>query len=86
MRFKALLEKYAEEEKQREEKAHVIIRDLWAEAESVEKQLKDLLDDDNPIVNRFGMVIVVIMNLVVAIESKLSNDTPIDPDDISQSV
>jgi len=83
--FKALLEKHAEEEKQREEKALTIISDFYSKAESVEKQLKDLLDDDNPILDRFGYVIVLLMNLSSAIESKLSNDVPIDPDDMSQS-
>jgi len=83
--FKALLEKHAEEEKQREEKALTIISDFWSKAESVEKQLKDLLDDDSPILDRFGYVIVLLMNLASAIESKLSNGVPIDPDDFSQS-
>ncbi len=83
--FKALLEKHAEEEKQREEKALTIISDFWSKAESVEKQLKDLLDDDSPILDRFGYVIVLLMNLTSAIESKLSDDVPIDPDDMNQS-
>lgn len=83
--FKALVEKHAEEEKQREEKALTIIADFWSKAESVEKQLKDVLDDDSPILDRFGYVIVLLMNLVSAIESKLSNGVPIDPDDMSQS-
>jgi hypothetical protein len=83
--FKALLEKHAEEEKQREEKALTIISDFCSKAESVEKQLKDLLDDDSPILDRFGYVIVLLMNLVSAIESKLSDGVSIDPDDMSQS-
>lgn len=83
--FKALLEKHAEEEKQREEKALTIISDFWSKAESVEEQLKDLLDDDSPILDRFGYVIISLMNLSSAIESKLSDDVPIDPEDMSQS-
>lgn len=83
--FKTLLEKHAEEEKQEEEEALPIILDFWTKAESVEKQLKDLLEDDNPILDRFGLVIVEIMNLVSAIESKLSNNISVDPDDISQT-
>ncbi len=83
--FKALLEKHAEEEKQQEQKALTIISDFWSKAESIEKELKDLLDDDSPILDRFGYVIVLLMNLVGAIESKLSDGTPIDPDDMSQS-
>lgn len=83
--FKALLEKHTEEEKQKEEEALSIISDFWTKAEEIENKLKDLLDDDNPILDRFSIVIVIIMNLVSAIESKLSNDVPIDPDDFSQS-
>lgn len=83
--FKSLLEKHAEEEKHREKKALTIISDFWSKSESVEKQLKDLLNDDSPILDRFGYVIVLLMNLVSAIESKLSDDVPIDPDDMSQS-
>ena len=83
--FKSLLEKHAEEEKHREEKALTIISDFWGKAESVEKQLKELLDDDSPILNRFGYVIVLLMNLEGAIQAKLSNGVPIDPDDMAQS-
>ena len=80
--FKSLSEKHAEEEKQREEKALTIISDFWGKAESVEKQLKDLLSDNNPILFRFGNVIVLLMNLVGAIKSKLSNGVPVDPDEM----
>ena len=83
--FKALLEKHTEEEKKKEEKAQSIISDFWTKAEEIENQLKNLLDDDNPILERFGLIIVIIMNLESAIDKKLSNDIPIDPDDFSQS-
>lgn len=83
--YKALLEEHAAEEKQREKKALSILQDFMSKAESVEKQLNDLLYDDSPILGRFSLVIVVLMNLVGAIESKLSRDVPIDPDDMSQS-
>lgn len=82
--FKMLLEMQAEAEKPKEEEAHKIIEDFWSKAESLEKQLEDLLGDDSPILDRFGKVIVVLWNLVMAIESKLSDGTPIDPDDMSQ--
>lgn len=83
--FKALLEKHTEEEKHKEKKAHSIISDFRTNAETVEKQLKEVIDDGNPILDRFSLVMVVVMNLAGAIESKLSNDIPIDPDDMSQS-
>lgn len=83
--FKVLLEKHTEEEKQKEKKAHAIISDFLTKTEAVEQQLKELLDDDSPILERFGLIVVVVMNLASAIESKLSNEVPIDPDDMSQS-
>jgi hypothetical protein len=82
--FKVLLEKDTEKEKQKEEEALSIIDDFWTKAEEIEIKLKHLLYDDNPIINRFGIVIIILMHLVNAIESKLSNDVPIDPDDFSQ--
>ena len=82
--FKMLLEMQAKAEKTKEEEAHKIISDFWSKAESLEDQLQALLGDDSPILDRFGKVIVVLWNLVQAIDSKLSNGTPIDPDDMSQ--
>ena len=82
--FKMLLEMQAKAEKKKEEKALKIISDFWSKAESLEDQLKALLGDDSPILDRFGKVIVVLWNLEMAIKSKLSNGTPIDPDDMGQ--
>lgn len=82
--FKMLLEMQAEAEKPKEEEALKIIEDFWEKAGSVEDQLKDLLGDDSPIVVRFGYVCDILMNLEMAIKSKLSDDVPIDPDDFSQ--
>ena len=78
--FKMLLEMQAEAEKPKEEKALKIVSDFWSKAELVEDQLKDLLGDESSIVVRFGYVCVILMNLEMAIKSKLSDDVPIDPD------
>ena len=83
--FQMLLKEYSEDERQKEKKAHAIISDFWGQAEAVEQQLKGLLGDGSPILERFGFVIAVVMNLTSAIESKWSNGVPIDPDDMSQS-
>jgi hypothetical protein len=61
------------------------INSLWSQAESVEKRLQEALDADDPILNRFSMAVVVLMNLSMSIETFLKNGTSIDPDDISQS-
>ncbi len=71
--------------KKRYEEAKQQIDALWGEAEALENRLQKLLDEDDPILNRFSMSIVVLMNLSLSIESSLNNGTPIDPDDISQS-
>ena len=71
-----------EKEKEKEEKALRIVSNFWSEAGKIENKLKELLGDEHPIVTRFGYVIVLLMNLDSAIEEKLSNGTPIDPDDM----
>lgn len=71
--------------KKRYEEAMQEIDALWGQAEALEKRLRKLLDEDDPILNRFSMSIVVLMNLSLAIESSLKTGAPIDRDDISQS-
>ncbi len=61
-----------------------IINPFCAEAEKVEKTLKKELGDDDPVVNRFGLIIVIIMNLSMAIENYLKNGESIDAEDFSQ--
>lgn len=83
--FKSVLQQQAEKEKEQEKEAKEIISGLCKQAYSVEEQLKDLLHEDNPILDRFGEVVVVLDNLVGAIEAKLTNGVPIDPEDMSQN-
>ena len=61
-----------------------IISPFWIHAGKIEKELIKELGDDDPIVSRFGLIIVLIMNLSFAIESYLKNGSPIDPNDFSQ--
>lgn len=61
-----------------------IINPFWIEAEKIEKTLIKELGDDDPVVNRFGLIIVIIMNLSMAIENYLNNGEPIDPEDFAQ--
>jgi hypothetical protein len=80
--YKVLIEKNIEQEKKNEAKALKIISEFWKEAGDVEKQLTTLLGDENPIIMRFITISIIIGNLYDAIESKLSDGTPIDPDDM----
>jgi len=80
--FSWQLEKQAKEQKEAHERAEKIINNFWAHAEKVESDLKSILsefDEDDPILESFGMIIVQIMNLSTAIEDELRNGTPIDP-------
>jgi hypothetical protein len=83
--FKQMIDDVLEKEKEKEQKAEEILSDFWEKAEKIEKQLKELLGDDNPITERFGLIYNVIMNLSSAINNKLTEGKPIDPDDMSQS-
>ena len=62
-----------------------IISEFIAQADSVEEKLQEILVSYNPILTRFGAVIVILDCLQSTIESNLKDGTPIDPDDFSQS-
>jgi len=61
------------------------INPFWEQAEKLEKQLKKELGEDDPIISRFGFIIVLIMNLSMAIEENINKGISIDPDDYSQN-
>ncbi len=65
-------------------KAQTIIGDFWKQADVVEKKLRDLLGDEDPVYIRFGYVCTILMNLSLAIDAEIENGTPVDPDDIGQ--
>lgn len=54
-----------------------IINPFWGYAEEIEKKLKEKLGEDDPIVSKFGIIIVNIMNLSSDIKSYLEEGTPI---------
>lgn len=62
-----------------------IINPLLNQTEKLEKQLKKELEEDDPIISRFGLIIVMIINLSMAIESNINNGIPIDPNNYSQN-
>ena len=77
--FNALLEIQKEKQKEDHERANKLISDFWSQADKLEKELKTFLDDDDPIIERFGHVYIVIQNLILAIEEELYSGKPIDP-------
>lgn len=82
--YKSLMEKLLQKERESEEKALEIVSEFWSEAEKIQSQLSELLSEGNPILSRFGLITVIIESLYSAIDSKISNGTPIDPEDFSQ--
>ncbi len=74
------LEERKRDETLKEKEAFKKIKDLEQKALDIEKELKILLDDDNPIITRFGACYVVLQNLTSAIEDKFKNGVSIDPD------
>jgi hypothetical protein len=75
----------ADSRRQHYEDAKREIDRLLSKADDLRKHLQEVLDEDDPVINRLGLVGVVIMNLSLAIESNLKEGTLIDPEDYSQS-
>jgi len=71
--------------KKEHKKALKMINSYWEEGEKLDKSLERLLDKDDPIISRFGMVNVVLMNLSSAIKNELDTGVLIDPEDLAQS-
>jgi hypothetical protein len=63
-------------------KALAILQDLAGHLGEVEKELGALLDDSDPIVQRFGFVVIINDNLVGAIEAELAGGDPVDPNEM----
>ena len=61
------------------EEALEMIDDFWHKAEELESKLRELLGDDDPIYQRFGMVVTHLMSLSIDIEREQKDGTPIDP-------
>ncbi|MEX2437318.1 MAG: hypothetical protein WD509_01935 [Candidatus Paceibacterota bacterium] len=78
--YKQTYEKLEEREKQGEIEAQKIISEFEEQVLNTEKHLKKLLSEDNPIIQRFGYIAILTMNLVDAIHEKIENCEPIDPD------
>ena len=83
--FKNMLEETLSDKKERYRAIlEKTINPFWSKAEDMERKLSDELGSDDPIVKRIGYIVILAMNLSMAIENYVKNDTPIDPDDFSQ--
>lgn len=82
--LKLLVEEQLNSIKSKHEKALKMINQYWYKGDELEKDLKKLLDKDDPIIYRFGKINVLSMNLSMAISDELENGTLIDPDNSAQ--
>lgn len=80
--LKSVIEWSNEENKEKHKAAGTLIDDFWEKANQAEKELIKICGEDDPIVSRFGFVIVLLMNLSLAIDEELKNGTPIDADEM----
>jgi|AntDeeMinimDraft_5_1070356.scaffolds.fasta_scaffold06649_3 hypothetical protein len=67
-------------------KAEEIIDEAIGKMSEVSTQLGELLEAEDPIIARWGLIEIVAENLSHAIHNELNKGIPIDPDDFSQSV
>jgi hypothetical protein len=83
--YKMFFEKMLNERNEKHRKVLEMINDYWDKGEALEKKLKKVLDKDDPILERMGIVNVITSTLSLAIQSELEDGIIIDPEDFSQS-
>ncbi len=75
---KGLIEAHEKKRLSNHAAALKMIDDFWHKAEDLESKLHELLGDDDPIYERFGMVVTGLMALSQDIEAEQKDGTPID--------
>lgn len=78
--LKGIVEFSKEEEKKKHTKAFDMIDEFYKNADTLQGRLIEMLGDEDPIVQRFGYVTVLIDNLHSAIKAEIDKGEPIDPD------
>jgi hemoglobin-like flavoprotein len=79
---KGVIAEMTQKAKEAHTEAFKIINNFWNQAETIEKQLKELLGSEDAILDRFDHVIVLIMNLSIAIENEIEKGIPVDPNEL----
>ena len=80
-----IMDQYREKEMRKHESAMPVIDEVWRYLETKNDELKKILGEEDPAYQRFGYVIVLLMNLSQAITNEHQGGAPVDPDDFSQS-
>jgi hypothetical protein len=78
------LKDFIQKKQKGREEALRLIREWASTAHDFEVKLTKILGSDDPVVIRFGFVLVILNNLESAIECNLKDNKPIDPDDMGQ--
>lgn len=66
---------------EKHKEAHRILNAFLDEALRIEKSLKELLGEEDPIINRFGHVMVYIENLFYSVSREIEEGIPVDPEE-----
>lgn len=56
------------------------LNEVWGRMEQLEREITELLPEGDPILERYGKVVVVLMNLVHDIEAEITTGASIDPE------
>ncbi len=83
--YRFAVEKQREKECKVNTRAYEIVGKFLKKAEDTEGKLAEFLIEDDPVLSRISLIIVVISNLYSAIDTNLKEGTPIESDDMSQS-
>lgn len=76
---------FAESERKEHEKAIKFIEDAYDYLTKTEIKINKILKEEDPVRIRFRKILTFTGNLLTAIYTELSDGTPVDPDDYSQS-
>ena len=71
------MEDYHKDKLQKHEKASRIIGELYSPLFSISEKLREFLDSDDPVWQRFDMIENALNNLIEEIENEQKNGTPI---------
>ena len=80
-----ILKMFSDTERKDHEKALQYIEDAFDHLAKTEKKINKFLKEEDPVRIRFRILTSLVNNLHTAILTELSDGTPVDPDDYSQS-
>lgn len=79
--LKGVVEFGKEEEKKKHQKAFELFDEFYDSARKFEYTLLEMLSDDDPIIQRYGYIMVYLDNLYLAMKAEIEKGEPIDPEE-----